>query len=733
MLRVVPRLAALALLALAALAAAPPPPAPRLKPPGDAALGFRASDAAAQRARETRAAAHVNADSLRAWARVLTAEPHPAGTPADSATAEFVRAKLASWGWDARIERVPVWLNSPRRVALTMLAPESVSIALRERGVAGGRDASDPRVWSAFHGYGASGDVTGEVVYANYGDVEDFATLARQGVDVRGKVALVRYGKIFRGLKVRNAERAGAVGVIVYSDPADDGWPKADPYPKGQARPEDAIQRGSVQFLSEAPGDPSTPGWPSSTRGRRLEPAEMRGVPKIPSLPIAYGEARRLLGALGGPTVPAAWQGALPFTYHRGPGPVRVRMQVELDAGVRTIWNVIATMKGRERPEQLVICGNHRDAWVYGAIDPGSGTIAMLEMGRAIGALAREGWRPRRTLMLASWDGEEYGLLGSTEWCEANAAMLGAHAVAYLNVDAAVVGRDLRANGSHALRDALFEVLREVKDPARDQPVAQSVVDRAWSDQRTAWSRRNRERRWRGEAARAFEWNIGSPGSGSDFTAFVDHLGVPVLDLRFEGLSGPYHSLYDDFDFLDRVVDPGYAYHVAMTDLWQRLAMRLAEAELLPLRYSNTGAFVLDELQSLGERAEDATAGGPDSTRFTATPVPLREASARLRNTALLLERRHDAALAAGDTTGVAAANAALIAAERALLGPGLPGRTWFRHELYAPGLDTGYAPVPLPRLGQAVLDGDPKAWARGITPLLEALDRATATLARAR
>jgi N-acetylated-alpha-linked acidic dipeptidase len=459
----------------------------------------------------------------------------------------------------------------------------------------------------------------------------------------------------------------------------------------------------------------------------------MRGVPRIPSLPIAWGEAQKILRTLEGPQAPSGAQGGLPLTYHVGPGPAKVRLSVEMDYAVRPIWNVIATLAGRERPEQAVICGNHRDAWTYGAIDPGSGTICLLEMGRAIGELARAGWRPRRSIVLASWDGEEYGLLGSTEWCEANAASLRAGAVAYLNVDAAVSGRDLRAGGSHALTDVFMEVLREVQDPAKRQPLWRTVLDRSWAEGRAEWARRNRERRWRHEPPRTFDLPLAPLGSGSDYTAFVDHLGVPSLDMGFGGLHGTYHSAYDDFEYLDRVVDPGYAFHTAMTDLWQRVALRLAEAEVMPLRYSRTGAWALDELQSLEERADDAGAGKPDSLRFAAPLGGAREGAARMRNAAVLLERRADDLLASADTAGTARLNAALIGAERALLGPGLPGREWFRHELYAPGLNTGYAAVPMPRLGQAVLDGDPRAWERGVTPLREALLRAAEVLERGR
>ena len=722
-----PPLLALALLAGWHLVSTPVPSARAADPPARI-LGFRARDVEAERAREAQVAAAVRPDSLRRHLRLLTEEPHVAGTPADLKTAEYVRDRLKAYGWDAQIEAVPVYLNYPGEARLELLEPTREPLALREQGAAWDKDAYDDAVFGAFHGYAAAGDVTGPVVYANYGDVDDFKKLAELGIDVRGKLVLVRYGKIFRGLKVRNAERLGAAGVIIYSDPLDDGYARGDAYPRGQARPRDAIQRGSVQFLSEGPGDPSTPGWASTAKGKRLSRAEMKGIPKIPSIPIAWSEAQKILDGLDGPAVPTGWQGALPLTYHVGPGPARVRLRTEQDYAVRPIWNVIAKLPGRERPDEWVVCGNHRDGWTYGAVDPNSGTITMLEMARAIGELTKSGWRPRRTIVLCSWDGEEYGLLGSTEWAEANAALLAAQAVAYLNVDVAVSGKDFRVNGTHALRDMLVEALAEVKDPGRGTSVAHAWRDKGWNEGKAEWALKNRERRWRGEPERPFEMNVSPLGSGSDYTVFIDHLGIPSLDLRFEGNLGTYHSMYDDFDYLDRVMDPGYGFHVAMTDLWTRITLRMAEAELFPLRYSTTGQFVLDELQAVEERADDANAGVEEAgKRLVAELSPARAAATRLRDAALRVERLADAALEgqAGPVRAIGSLNAALMGVERAFLGPGLPGRAWFRHEIYAPGLNTGYAPVPLPRLGQAVLDKDPAAYQAGVAPLREALERA--------
>src|SRR5205085_2917345 len=340
-------------------------PRPRL-------TGFAPADEPHELAHEAAAAAMLRPDTLRKHLRILTGRPHVAGTPADHATAEYVRARLAAYGWDTRIEEIPVWLNYPTEVSLELVAPRHESLSLREQGVAWDKDGWSSDAFGAFHGYSPSGEAEGEVVYANYGDIEDFRKLAELGIDLHGRIALVRYGRSFRGLKVRNAERAGAAAVLIYSDPADDGYAQADPYPRGPARPPDAIQRGSVQFLGEAPGDPTTPGWASTRTGKRLKPADAVGIPRIPSLPIAYAEGQKILTALEGPNGPKGWQGGLPFAYHVGPGPARVHLTSRQDYRVRPIWDVVATLRGSESPDQWIVCGNHRDAWTFGAIDPNS-------------------------------------------------------------------------------------------------------------------------------------------------------------------------------------------------------------------------------------------------------------------------------------------------------------------------------------------------------------------------
>ncbi len=424
-------------------------------------LGFTARSRAAQLKAEAHALAVPTPENARRLLAAITQEPHVAGTPADYKTAVFVRDKLREWGWKADLAELEVLINYPAEPPrLNLTKPRNESLSLDEAPVASDKDSASSAAFGAFHGYGASGVASGQVVYVNYGRPEDYVALDKMGIDVKGKVVLVRYGGNFRGLKVQNAQKRGAVGVLIFSDPADDGFAKGDVYPNGRFRPPSAIQRGSVQFLSLGPGDPSTPFGPSTVGAKRIPIDARLGLSRsqewqkemglklenyyaiIPSLPLSYQTAQEILKVLAGPNVPTGWQGGLPLPYHVGPGPAEVVFAVLMDYRLRKIWNVIATIPGTVEPDRWVLIGNHRDAWVYGAVDPGSGTAATLEMCRAIGSAVKDGWRPRRTLVYASWDAEEYGLVGSTEWAEEHARTLGEKAVLLLNVDSAVSGRE---------------------------------------------------------------------------------------------------------------------------------------------------------------------------------------------------------------------------------------------------------------------------------------------------
>ncbi|MFQ5878416.1 MAG: M28 family metallopeptidase, partial [Acidobacteriota bacterium] len=568
-------------------------------PPGGPAVGFFASSREAQARSETQFLRTPQPKRARSWLEALTREPHVAGTEEGRRLAEYVRDRFREFGLRAELDTYEVLINHPKAAFLRIVKPAEADLSLREQASPAGADGPGARVFPAFHGYGASGRARGEVLYANYGRREDFDRLEAMGLTARGRVVLVRYGEIFRGLKVREAESRGAAAVIIYSDPADDGYVVEEVYPDGPARPPTAIQRGSVHYLSWGPGDPTTPGYASRPGARRVPQDRLEGLPRIPSLPISYREASRILTSLRGERVPDDWQGGLPFAYHLGPGPAEVEMAVEMDYAIRPIHNVIATIPGSIERDRLVILGNHRDAWTYGAVDPNSGTAAMLEAARGLAAALRAGWRPRRTLILASWDGEEYGLLGSTEWVEDGlvSADLDKRAVAYVNLDAAVAGTDLEVAGVPSLQDLFLEVAAGL-----DEPRGGGSLLAFW----TARSRIEWARRAPPGSDETFEAHLDPLGSGSDYTPFLDHAGVASLHFTFRGVYGVYHSIYDDFSWMENFGDPEFLYHAAAARLYGLLAMRLASAEIVPLRYDPYGRALRRELRLLRRDAARA-------------------------------------------------------------------------------------------------------------------------------
>jgi N-acetylated-alpha-linked acidic dipeptidase len=738
-------------------------------PAGTTPLGFSPGARAAELEAEAHALAVPTPQNAKAWLRALTEEPHVAGTPADYKTALFVRDKLREWGWQAELAEYEVLLNYPLEGGnpLRLHRPTEQVLANRETPLAQDKDSASPDAFGAFHGYGVSGLVKGQVVYANYGRPEDFEALEKMGVEVAGKVVLVRYGELFRGLKVRTAQKRGAAGVLIYSDPADDGYAKGDVYPQGPYRPESAVQRGSVQFLSLQPGDPSTPGWPSVAGAKRL-PIDIRhGFPlndpswekttglkredyfaRIPALPISYAAARPILEALGGPNVPQGWQGALPLPYHVGPGPAEVSFGTSMHYAVRKIWNVIATLRGSIEPDRWVLMGNHRDAWVYGAVDPGSGTAATLEMCRALGAAVKQGWKPRRTLVYASWDGEEYGLVGSTEWAEDHAQEVDQKAVLLLNVDSAVSGHEIDLDGVPSLRDWVLDAAAAVTDV------------RSGKNLRQAWLAKERER-WANQgpvdlpdlfngsgvtadsaAARPsarFAPQLQALGSGSDYTAFVDHLGVPAIDAGFSGRYGVYHSVYDNFTWMEKVGDPEFITHAMAARLYTVLAMRAAAAEVVPLKFVPYGEAMRDHTDDLRRRierkaraAEPGAAGALPSADALAGLIRairgfLDQASALDRATDTLARRE------GVPREKLAKVNDALARVERGfLLADGIPGRPWFKHAVYAPGLTTGYASWPFPALRQALEDKDAPGFAAAAKALAGRIEAATGLMREA-
>jgi N-acetylated-alpha-linked acidic dipeptidase len=684
-----------------------------------APLGFAASSADVQAKAEKVLADTVTPASARKWLAALTEEPHVAGTPAEKKVADYVLARFKEFGLSAEIVRYEVFLNHPTHVALKLVAPIEEELELREDFYDADKDSTTDGMFPAFHGYGASGTAEGQVVYVNYGSPGDFTRLESMGISVAGRIALVRYGGAFRGLKVKEAQDHGATGVLIYSDPRDDGYMSGEVYPDGPMRPPSAIQRGSVLFLSHIPGDPSTPGWPSTAGAKRVAHEQMTNVPKIPSLPIAYGEAEKILRKLGGPVVPAEWQGGLPFAYHVGPGGARVAMDVQMDEGLKPIYNVIATIPGSVEPEKKVILGNHRDAWTHGAVDPNSGTAAQLEVARGLAAALKAGWKPKRTIILASWDAEEYGLVGSTEWAEDHATDLQKNAVAYLNGDAVVTGPDLNMSGSPSLLAIAMEAAHDVPDPRNGE----SVADGFESRQRTTWAQQTPVNVDATSDAQFFA-RLPPLGSGSDYTVFLDHLGIASFDFSFSGSYGVYHSVYDNFRWMDHYGDPGFLYHATAAKLWGLMAMRLANADILPLRFSTYARDLRVDLDNLRRdvirRARATSAPASGASASSAKP-PIRPDFAEilaalndLRDAGEAADRAATAAMKSGDVAAMRRINDALASVESAFLdAKGLPNRPWFRHVLIAPGLTTGYAPWPFPALQEAVEAKDADMFAR--------------------
>ena len=695
----------------------------------DAPLGFFASSLEGQRAAEREFMATPSPAKARQWSAWLTEEPHVAGTPQQRRVAEYLAERLRAFGIEAELVRYDVFLNYPKRVALRLTEPVETELALIEDFHARDKDSAGQGVLPGFHGYGASGRASGQVVYANYGTREDYDHLEQLGVSVDGRVVLARYGRVFRGLKVWEAEKRGAAGVVLYSDPADDGYMQGDPYPEGPMRPPSAIQRGSVQFLSLQPGDPSTPGYASVGRARRVPRDEMRNAPRIPSLPIGYGEAEKVLRLLGGPRVPDDWQGGLPFAYHLGPGGASLALEVEMDEGLRPIFNVIGRIPGSDQPDRWVILGNHADAWTFGAADPNSGTASWLETARALGAARRAGWQPRRTIVLASWDAEEYGLVGSTEWGEALASELAEKTVAYVNLDSSVTGSRLRLGGTPSLRDLAREVAAAVPEPLEGDSVAA-----AWETaQRRSWAREAPVDLDR--PGESFEPRLAALGSGSDYTVFLDHLGIPCLNFNFSGSYGVYHSMYDNLYWMESFGDPRFVYHAVAARFYGLLAMRLAGADVVPLRFASYARVLRRDLDQLRRKAVRAARqpASPDSKRPAALEPDFSSILAaldELEAAGASVDASGDRIVSSQDRSAAARLNESLIRIERAFTdGAGLPGRPWFRHLLYAPGLTTGYAPWPFPELAQAVEERDAEMFERGAQRVLTVLTAATDAL----
>lgn len=646
-----------------------------------AVTGFTRTQAERQRELERAATSVPSPERAQAHSRALSAEPHVAGTPAQARTRDYVIDQMKALGLETEVRGYEIWMPHPTSIRVWRVDGDGRELDLREGQVAGDVTLGTTGEVPPINGYAGSGDVSGEVVFVNYGLIEDYEQLKVLGVSVRGKVAVARYGRSFRGIKAREAERNGAIALILYSDPQDDGYVRGDVYPEGPMRPPQGIQRGGV---ANGNGDPTTPGWPSVAGARRLPMAEL-DVPRIPVVPIGYGNATELLRDLRGTGIPAGWQGGLPFRYHVGPGPVRARVAIATDTATRaykTIWNTFGIVRGSELPEEMVIIGAHRDSWGPGAADNVSGTVSVLEAARAVMEQVRRGDRPRRTLVFATWDAEEWGLIGSTEYVEDDSLRLMRGAVAYLNQDVAAQGSVFGGGGSPSLRGILRDVVRRV-----DHPNGGSIYSN-----------------WRASArltSDTLEPPMGDPGGGSDFAGFYNHLGIPHSDWGFGGAGGVYHSMFDSFAWMSRFGDPGFAYHAAAARVGAAMLLRLANADILPYDYVEYARTMRRYLPPL-TAAVAAAGGGVDL-------APLAGAIVDMEAAAVAFGAARDAVLAGTPLPGAfRVANDALLGVERALTRPeGLRTRPWFRNLIYAADEDNGYSTVVFPSVNEALRRGD--------------------------
>jgi len=719
---------------LAACAEVAPQTAPQM-------LGFTRADAARQLTLEQKFDAQLEPSEQRAWLERMAAEPNHVGSPHNKANAEFILEQFRQWGWDAQIETYYVLYPTPKKLALELVAPTRFTARLHEPAVEGDRTSDQTKdALPPYLVYGADGDVTGSLVYVNQGMPEDYEELDRYGISVKGRIAIARYGGGWRGLKPKLAHQHGAIGCLIYSDPREDGYAAGDVYPKGAYRPAEGVQRGSVQDLPVAPGDPLTPDLGATRDARRLAVAEAKTVLKIPVLPISYADAQPLLAALDGPVAPASWRGALPITYHLGPGSATVHLTIRSDWSQQPIYNVIATIPGRQLPDEWVIRGNHHDGWVFGAWDPLSAHVALMAEAKAFGALFRQGWRPKRTLVYASWDGEEPGLLGSTEWVETHADELRKKAVLYVNSD--TNGRGfLKAGGSHAWQALVNQVAAGVRDPQTGASVLERLRAKILVDSQGRGAD-DEERKSAKQVLRGGAPPLYALGSGSDYSPFLQHLGIASLDLRYGGEDkdlGIYHSVYDSFDHYGRFGDPDFAYGVTLAETIGHVMLRAAEADVLPLRFSDLADTVgqyVDELHKLADelraRADQQhrlldehayqLAADPAGTYFppprqSTVPIfnfaPLDRALLRMKKSARACDAvcaRATRAEGKASVAQLARLNGLLQGLEQTLIyPPGLPGRAWYRHMIYAPGLYTGYGAKTLPGAREAM---EERRWA---------------------
>jgi len=660
----------------------------------------------------------ASSEEIAKFHRYLTADPHPAGSKRNNELAQWIAEQWRQQGLeDVSIREYDVLNSTPREISLEMIHPKHYRASLREAGYGVDADTKNPKASGAYLGYSASGEVTAPVVYAHSGNPEDYEVLRKAGIDVKGKIVLVRYSNpySYRGFKALTAKREGAAAILIYSDPAEDGYKKGRVFPEGPWGPETHIQRGAITYDFMQPGDPLTPGWASVPGAKRIAASEAISLPKIMGVPLSWHDAYPLLKNMDGPLAPESWQGGLPMHYHLGGTRVQVHLKVDMDASVQPYYVTEARIRGGELPDEWIVLGNHRDAWVFGGVDPSSGTASMLELTRDLGAMLKRGIRPRRTLVICSWDGEEYALTGSTEWGEQFADELRQKAVAYLNVDSSASGAVFHGTPVASLAPLLVDVSRTVPAP----------------------SGRTLYQEWK--TARQKELHEESPvsdgeladveiGSGSDHTVFLNFLGIPTVGLQFDGPYGVYHSLYDDFYWMNHFGDPGYRYHRVMSELWGTLALRLGNSEILPFDFEFYGRSIRRFVEELDQHSRVST--HVDLKDLYQRIAEFESAGHELKQA--VASRLAGESGATLDAKTAQSANAAEMQVERNWCNPaGIPGRPWFKHTLYAARYT--YAHLELPGLTEAAEAGD---WARAAEQekiLEDELRKNTATLAEAR
>ena len=706
-------------------------------------------DAAAQQGPvwDARFRAIPEARNLAEYVRIMSARPHHLGSAYGKENAEWILARFTEWGWDAQIENYDVLFPTPKERSVEMVEPSRFRLTLEEPPVAVDPTSSQKsEQLPSFNAYSVDGDVTGPLVYVNYGRPVDYEELDRRGISVKGAIVIARYGASWRGIKPKVAAERGAIGCLIYSDPRDDGYWVDGVFPDGPMRSKDGVQRGSVMDIPTYPGDPTTPGRGSTAGTSRLELKDVTTLTKIPVLPISYGDAQPLLAALTGEAAPMDWRGGLPITYRIGPGPARVHMKLAFDWSLKRVHNVIARLPGSTYPAEWIVRGNHHDAWVNGALDPASGMSAELEEARALGELVKQGWRPKRTIVYAAWDGEEQGLLGSTEWVEHHEAELRDKAAVYINTDGNGRGF-LGVGGSHALEPLVNAVAKEVEDPETKSSVWKRMQARAIA---------TGPQPARNEARSRPDLRIGALGSGSDYSAFLQHAGIPSLNVSFSGLDdseGVYHSIYDDYYHFTKFLDTDFAYGRALAQTVGSLVIRLVDEDVLPFQFTSLAETVqtyVGELQAQLRQQQSETrelntqieegvfTSIADPRRAFRAPVvdtvppsinfaPLENAASALTQAAERYKTMLDASRSRLTPDAIRSLNKSVIQSERQLTHEaGLPRRSWYRHLLYAPGFYTGYAVKTMPGVREAMEQKDFAEAEREIVRVAEALNRET-------